>query len=181
MKTLLKIIGATLTCLILLLVILRFTGFEPKDCPIDRKSLACRMPGLWLRGNVVSTPVADWSFADKFLDLKLETHSRFLLPHSVATKFMTHDGQLYVSSTYPPGIEYPHGRSWNENVARDPHVRIKLGDQLYSGSLVRVTDPAEQLAALQAKAKRYPAGSPYWSEWKMRPVSAEVVFRVAPE
>ncbi len=34
--------------------------------------------------------------------------------------------------------------STEENVAYDPHVRLKIGDQLYDRTLVLVTDPAEQ-------------------------------------
>ncbi len=68
---------------------------------------------------------------------------------------MTFNGQLYLESTYSKqGNEYPtypHGRVWNENVARDPHVRLKNGDQLYDRSLVLVTDPAEQESAIKAR------------------------------
>ncbi len=35
---------------------------------------------------------------------------------------------FYLFSTYPMGTR----RSWNDNVARDPHVRIKIGDQEYA-------------------------------------------------
>jgi hypothetical protein len=41
-------------------------------------------------------------------------------------------------------------------VARDPHVRIKIGDKLYDRRLSFVTDPDEYAAAYQAKRKKYP-------------------------
>jgi hypothetical protein len=41
--------------MVLLLVVERITGFEPNT----------RRPGLWLKGELVTTPVADWSFTDK--------------------------------------------------------------------------------------------------------------------
>jgi len=69
---------------------------------------------------------------------------------------MTYNGQLYVGSIYGPGIQYPHGRSWNENVARDPRVRIKIGNQLYDGTLVHITDPSLIAAVLEAEQKKYP-------------------------
>jgi len=47
MKTVLKIAGATVICLVLLLVVVSITGFEPRQ----------RTPGLWLKGNLVTTPV----------------------------------------------------------------------------------------------------------------------------
>jgi len=142
MKTLLKIVGAILVCLALVLVVLRFTGLDPRD----------RIPGLWLTGELVTTPVTDWSFTDQVATIKLQTQSRFLLPHSVTINCLSLNGQLYVSSVYPAGSP----RSWNDNVLRDPHVRIKIGNRVYDRTLVLLTDPAEIAAVLQVRAKKYP-------------------------
>ncbi len=146
MKTLLKIAGAILICLVLLLVVLSITGLEPRD----------RTAGLWLKGDLVTTPVTDWSFTDEVNTVKVQTRTRFLLPHSVTTYCVCYNGQLYLDSFYRPGVEYLHGRSWNENVARDPRVRIKIGNQLYDRTLVHVTDPDEKAALRELKAKKYP-------------------------
>jgi hypothetical protein len=142
MKMLLKIVGGILVCLALLLVVLRITGLNPHD----------GIPGLWLTGDLVTTPVADWSFTDKVPTIKLQTQSRFLLPHSVTINCLAYNGGLYVSSIYPAGTP----RSWNENVMRDPHVRIKIGDKLYDRTLVLVTDPTERDGVLQVRGKKYP-------------------------
>jgi len=142
MKTLWKIIGTILFCLILLLVTLRITGLEPRD----------RTPGLWLKGNLVTAPVADWSFTDKYPTVKLQTSTWYFLPHSVTINCVAYNGQLYLTSTYPAGTR----RSWNDNVMRDPHVRIKIGDQLYDRTLSLVTDPIEQEGELKARAQKYP-------------------------
>ena len=142
MKVLLKIGGGILVCLAFLLVVLPITGLNPHD----------RIPGLWLTGDLVTTPVTDWSFTDNVPTIKLQTQSRFLLPHSVTINCLAYNGQLYVSSVYPAGTP----RSWNENVIRDPHVRIKIGDKLYDRTLVLVTDPAERDGVLQVRAKKYP-------------------------
>ena len=56
MKTLGKIIVGVLICLVLALLVLRVTGLDPKE----------RRPGLWLTGNLVTTPVTHWSFTDKY-------------------------------------------------------------------------------------------------------------------
>jgi hypothetical protein len=146
MKTLLRIVGVGVVCLILLLIVLSITGFEPRQ----------RTPGLWLKGNLVTTPVTDWSFTDQVSQVEVQTRSRFLIPHSVTTYCVALNGQLYLDSFYPPGVEYPHGRSWNENVARDPHVRLKIGKNLYDVTLVHDTDPADKAAVLQLVAKKYP-------------------------
>jgi hypothetical protein len=146
MKTLLKIVGAIVGCLIVLLVVLRITGFPPHD----------RTPGLWLSGHLVTTPVSDWSFANKYETDEIQTNTGYWIPHSVTTYLVSYQGQLYVDSLYRAGLKYPDGRSWNKNVARDPHVRIKLGDQLYDATLVHITDPALFAAVLQAKLEKYP-------------------------
>ncbi len=142
MKTLFKIAGAIIVCLVLALVVLRITGLNPHD----------RTPGLWLTGNLVTTSVTNWSFTDSVPTIKIQTQSRFLLPHSVTIDCVTYNDQLYVTSTYPAGPP----RSWNANVMRDPHVRIKIGDKLYDCTATLVTDPAEIADVLQAKAKKYP-------------------------
>jgi hypothetical protein len=142
MKTLLKIVGAILVCLVVVLVVLRITGLDPHD----------RTPGLWLTGNLVTTPVTDWTFTDGVPNIKLQTQTWYLLPHSVTINCLAYKGQLYVSSVYPAGTP----RSWNDNVMRDPHVRIKIGDKVYDRALLLVTDPAERDGVLQARAKKYP-------------------------
>jgi hypothetical protein len=148
MKTLWKILLGILVCLALLIVTLRITGFEPRD----------RTPGLWLTGDLVTTPVPDWSFTDAYPNIRVQTRTWYLLPHSVTTFCVACNGQLYLTSFYyQPGVQYPHGRSWNENVARDPHVRLKIGDKLYDRTLSYVTDPAEKASFLQALAKKYPS------------------------
>jgi hypothetical protein len=142
MKPLMKIVGTIVVCLVVLLMVLSITGFEPRD----------RTPGLWLKGNVVTTPVADWSFTDNDPTVKLQTQSPYLLPHSVTINCIAYNGQLYLSSVYPAGTP----RSWNDNVLRDPHVRIKIGNDVYDRTLSLVTDPAERAGVLGARKKKYP-------------------------
>ena len=161
MKTLLKVVGVILVCLVLLLAVASVTGFEP----------SARRPGLWLKGELVTTPVADWSFTDMVQNVKIQTNSWYLIPHSVTINCVSYKGQLYLDSFYAAGLTYPHGRSWNENVARDPHVRIKIGDQLYDRTLAIVTDPAERDAVNEAKFRKYP-------DLKLPPGGTIVLFRV---
>ena len=167
MKTLLKILGSILVGLVVILVILRFTGFEPKYCdPFNDKSLTCRAPGLWLRGEPATTQVTDWSFTDKIPMIKIQTQTPFLLPHSVTIWCATYNNNLYVTSY--------RGRLWVEDIIRNPRVRLKIGDQLYDRTLSVSNDPGEKAAVLQAKGKKYP-------EWKVPPVEKTTVFRVMPQ
>jgi hypothetical protein len=164
MKILLRIGGAILIGLILLLFATRITGFEPKECE-TASSLGCRLPGLWLKGDVVTTPVNDWSFTDKVHTIKVQTQTPFLLPYSVAAWCAVYNGNLYVTSY--------RGRRWVEDIVSDPNVRLKIGNQLFDRTLTMITDPTEKAGVLQAKAKKYP-------EWKPPTVEAATVFRVNP-
>ena len=139
MKTLLKVIGGVLVCLILLLLVLRITGLNPHD----------RVPGLWLTGNVDTVPVTDWSFTDKIETVKVQTDTGYGLPHSVTTWCIAYNGQLYLATS---GADI---RQWPRNVARDPHIRLKVGDRLFDRTLVVVSDPAERDGVLQVRAKKY--------------------------
>lgn len=141
MKRLVKAVGA-LVCLILLLVVLRVTGFGPHD----------RIPGLWLKGNIVSTPVTDWSFTENIPVIQIQTQTWYLLPHSVNINCLVYNSQLYLVSVFPAGTT--HG--WNDNVMRNPNVRLKIGDQIYDRTLSLVADAAEQEGVLQARHKKYP-------------------------
>ena len=161
MKTLLKFVGVILVGLVMLLAVARVTGFKP----------SARRPGLWLKGELVTTPVTDWSFTDKIQNVKIQTNTWYLLPHSVTINCVSYKGQLYLDSFYAAGLTYPHGRSWNENVARDPHVRIKIGNQLYDRTLALVTDPVERDAVNEAKFRKYP-------DLKLPPGGTIVLFRV---
>jgi hypothetical protein len=157
MKRLLQSLGIIVVCLILILIVLRITGFGPH----------ARTPGLWLKGNVVTTPVTDWSFTDKIPVIQIQTQTSYLLPHSVNINCLNYNGQLYLVSVYPAGTAH----TWNDNVMRDPHVRLKIGDQIYDRTLSLVTDPAEQEGILQARHNKYP-------QLKVPPNSTIHVFHV---
>jgi hypothetical protein len=157
MKRLLQSLGIIVVCLILILIVLRITGFGPH----------ARTPGLWLKGNVVTTPVTDWSFTDKIPVVQLQTETSYMLPHSVNINCLNYNGQLYLVSVYPAGTAH----TWNDNVTRDPHVRLKIGDDIYDRTVSLVTDPAEQEGVLQARHNKYP-------QLKVPPNSTIHVFHV---
>jgi hypothetical protein len=147
-----KIVGAMLACLVLALVVLRMTGLNPIGDTPGRGNY----PGLWLSGTVVTTPVTDWSFADQYKTDKLQTRTWYMIPHSVTTGHVVHNGQLYITSFFPAGMPFPQGKSWVKNVMRDPHVRLKFGDQLYDCVLSPVTDPDEKAAVLGPRSTQNP-------------------------
>jgi hypothetical protein len=157
MNRLLKMVGAIVVCFVVLLVILRFTGLNPRG----------QRPGLWLSGNLVTARVTDWSFTDQFYAIELQTNTWSRLPHSVTINCMMANGHLYLFSAYPAGTH----RSWDDNVIRDPHVRMKIGENLYDRTLAVVTDPAERESVLEARKKKYP-------KLTIQPNSTIQIFRI---
>jgi hypothetical protein len=131
--------------LIVLLVGIAASGCEPHD----------RRPGFWLSGEVVSAPVADFSFSNRYPEVFVETRTWYGIPHSVTTTLVTADGTLYVPSLYYDGGEFPTERYWNRNIARDPNVRVKIGAKIYPRRATLVTDQTERAAVLAAFAAKY--------------------------
>jgi hypothetical protein len=69
---------------------------------------------------------------------------------------MLHNGQLYITSMFAAGVPFPTGKAWVNNVVRDPHVRLKFGNDLYDVKLAHVTDPNERAAVMAERAKKNP-------------------------
>jgi hypothetical protein len=152
MNTLGKIVGALLVCSALTVFVVRLTGFEPTgDTPGPGN-----YPGLWLRGEVKTGPVKDWSFASQYMTDKVQTRTWYGIPHSVTTSHIVYNGKLYLTSLFRAGVPFPQGKSWVNNVMRDPHVRLKLGNDLYDCVLSYVTDSDERAAVLATRAGQNP-------------------------
>jgi len=146
MKRLGIVVGLIVAVLVVALVVLRAVGLDPNE----------RRAGLWLTGEVITTPVTDWSFTDKYRNIYVQTKTWYLVPHSVTTGCTAKDGKLYLTSIYRPGQQFPGDKTWNRNFTRDPRVRLKIGDKLYDQQLALVMDETEKDAVLEAKAKKYP-------------------------
>ncbi|MGE0393611.1 MAG: hypothetical protein AB7I25_07140 [Vicinamibacterales bacterium] len=129
------------------LLVVRIVGPEPANVPggvvISHGLNYFVRPGLWQRGEVVRTPVQDWSFVRKFPSVVLETRSPYFIPHAVRVGAIAKGDRLYITNAqYRMDKSYPD-RLWTSNVFRDPRVRLKIGDKLYEMTLVLVTDRAE--------------------------------------
>lgn len=130
---------------LLTVMTLTLPACEPKD----------RRAGLWLSGEVVTTPITDWSFSNEHDEIFVETNTVYFVPHSVTTTVVTRGGTLYVPSLYYEGGEFPTERFWNKNIARDPNVRLKIGDNIYERHASLVTDADERTEVLAAFAAKY--------------------------
>lgn len=104
------------------------------------------VPGGWLRGELVSEPVSDWSFArdEQYADVESRAG---LLPYSRSAWFMVHGGDFYLllPSLFGDGL---HSR-----IERDPRVRVRLKGRVYPQVAVPF-DAEEDLAELLAPGLR---------------------------
>jgi hypothetical protein len=140
-KTLSKVVFGIVMLMVSVLGILRITGFNPHG----------PRAGLWLSGNLITAPITDWSFAGSYPTIELQTDTWYLIPHSVTIYCVTYQNHLYLQAL---------GKMWNRNVVRDPHVRIKIGNQLYDKTVLYVGDPSEYWGVEQAMAKKYSGWTP---------------------
>lgn len=158
MKILKRTILLLLVLVALALLTLRTTGLEPEYLDLDqlRAHHMIARPGLWLKGEVVTAPVMDWSFVDQvphpgrsINTVLVETRTPYFIPHSVRTMPFVRNGVLYIRSHQDRmDLTFPNDKSWTSNVARDPRVRIKIGDKLYEATMVLVADRAQAIALL---------------------------------
>lgn len=138
-----------------------------------------RRPGLWLSGELVDTPVTDWSFTDATTEIFVETRTWWGIPHSVTTVCVALNGTLYVPSVYFEGGEFPDARLWNRNVVRDSRVRLKIGERVFEREAVLVEDPAEWNEVLAALGRK----SSFWQDLAKKPESERpkiIFFRMDP-
>jgi len=105
-------------------------------------ALACSIepsdqrPGLGLSGEAAQQPVQDWSFASDAKEIFIETATPYFIPHSVTIWSVTLGNQLYVAAYHADT------KRWVTNVARDPNVRLKIGNKIYEQKLETVKDAA---------------------------------------
>ena len=93
-----------------------------------------RRPGLRLSGGFAEAP-ADWSTRLAPREkIWIQTRTPWGIPHSVTTISFVADGDLYVPCARCSG------KRWPKNVARDPHVVVKVGESLFARRAVRVED-----------------------------------------
>ena len=120
--------------------------------------------GFWLSGELVKTPVTDWSFTDAIPTIQIETRTWYVLPHFVRTYIARNGAELYLFSEYfapKPGQrdyrnDFPKARFWNRMVVRDPRIRVKIGDRLFEMRAYPLGDSSDAAAARQAFLDKYP-------------------------
>lgn len=99
--------------------------------------------GGWLRGELVTEPVEDWSFIPEqqhYLDV--ESRAGWL-PYSARPWFMVHEQQLYLLL---PSL---FGDALTRRIAEDPSLRVRVEGRIYPRRAVKV-DEEGNLALLLA-------------------------------
>jgi hypothetical protein len=171
-KQKMKILKITIVTIVVILAValltLRATGLEPEYLDLNqlRAHHMIARPGLWLKGELVTTPVTDWSFVQQVSHpgqslntVLIETQTPYFIPHSVRTIPTVRNGELFIRSHQDRmDVPFPNDKSWTSNVARDPRVRIKIADKLYEATMVLVSDRAEAIAFLGRKPETVEKG-----------------------
>ena len=106
-------------------------------------------PGFGLSGEVVQRAIEDWSFTSDAKEIFIETTTPYWVPHSVTAWCVTVGDELYVAA------DDADKKNWVANVARDPNVRLKIGDEVYEQKLVPITDAATQASIDSGFARKY--------------------------
>ncbi len=115
-----------------------------------------RRPGTWVGGELVETPINDWSFVNEHPEVYLQTHPWYGVPHSVTVVMGTNGETLFMPSIYYQEPKtFPEGKYWNKIVDTNPEVEVKIGDQLFPRRIRLISDPAEFEVALEALASKY--------------------------
>jgi hypothetical protein len=91
----------------------------------------------------------DWSFTADAEEIFIETVTSYWIPHSVTVWCVTVGNELYVAA------DDADKKSWVANVARDPNVRLKIGDKVYEQKLIPVTDAATIAAIDSGFVRKY--------------------------
>ena len=139
-----------------ILCVLRVTGLDPEymDYTTPEYTERGRMtrPGLWLSGEVVREPIADWDWVQDVAHpelgntIMLETRTWYGIPHSVTILPTPRGDRLYIGGSARDERlerEFPYYKTHWANMERDPRVRLKIDGKIYEMTAVLVSDPEE--------------------------------------
>lgn len=109
------------------------------------------------RGELVSEPVADWSFAadEPEVELQLDAQST-----SRTTWILVHEGRAYI----PAAIGFPPGKSWHRAALQDGRALLRIAGRRYPVTLAKVDDATVADAVRAVAAAKYPTrpGGEVW-------------------
>ena len=97
-----------------------------------------RRPGTRLSGVMAEDQDPAWEDWQGRRKIWVQTGTLYLIPHSITAVGWLSGDELYV------GCLACDGKYWPKNVARNPQVIIKVGDQLYRRVAQRLDDEARR-------------------------------------
>ena len=109
------------------------------------------------KGELVSQPVGDWSFAKDTGEIELQLASQ---RRSRTVWFLVLDGKAYV----PCSLSTPPGKTWHKEAVVDGRATLRIDGKRYPVTLTKLDDAAAQQMSEQARAeltrkyKRLPPG-----------------------
>ena len=109
--------------------------------------------GPLVAGELVTTPVADWSFAKDVNEIALQLAYE---KSSRTTWILVKDGAAYI----PCSLEFPPGKRWHLAADKDGAATVRIDGKLYPVTLVRVKDEALQKDLGQIALAKYMNGQP---------------------
>lgn len=109
--------------------------------------------GGTLKGSNAEVPV-NWDSVAAQEHVQLETINRGK-PRSVLIWVGGVDHKLYIATSLISGSSDPGERTWVKNVTDNPHIRLRVQDQIYQLQAVREVDPVRLEAARSAMMLKY--------------------------
>ena len=143
----LKILGGVLAVL-LLCVGAAFVGARFHDGP-----LALIPGGPLSSGEVVSSPVSDWSFAESVETIELQLTGD---DTSRTTWILVSDGRAFI----PCSLGFPPGKNWHHRADQDGRAIVRILGKRYPVTLNRLSDPALDRELEAIVSSKYGGGPP---------------------
>jgi hypothetical protein len=123
------------------LIVMVFFGARLHDGPLGP------IPGGPLEaGELVSEPVADWSFVKDVEEIELQLESQ---QRSRITWIFFLDGKAYVPAT----LDFPPGKTWHKDAADDGRATLRIEGKRYPVTLTKLDDAVAQQMGEAARAE----------------------------
>lgn len=149
MTTLLKILGGIVAAVIALVIIV-LIGARFADGPLEIIA-----GGPFKTGELVLGAEPDWSFIKD----RREVQFQLLDPaRSRTTWIVEHEGRIYIPSGYMNSLVGKLWKHWPSEAMEDGRVLLRIDDDLYERTLVRVMDGPALPHVLQKLSNKYMGG-----------------------
>lgn len=133
-----------LVTLVAVLIGLVLVGARMHDGPVGP------FPGGPLAsGEIVTQPVADWSFAADVAEIELQLAAQ---TKSRTTWIIVHEGRAFV----PASTTFPPGKTWHQSALEDGRATLRIAGRRYPVMLAKVEDAALVTAVRDVGLRKYP-------------------------